>query len=530
MQQRCFLGTLAFGPAASRTTTCLSSGGYVDVATGTKYLPILASLPDVDRELDISISGSSMTQSFGQLTVNLSDGVADSMNVRNHTGDLSILTGLRSYDMARGWWSDPALSACQPLFTGSATAWRTGATQGTLTLSGPAVLSRQLPLATYAGTGGVEGGSDLTGRVKPRLRGHAFNITPVCVDSVNQIYQVSDAPFWMGTQGTQPDLTVLEGGVLGSWSATSTDGSWSYAGMVSDITTADPAAGTYVVESSSRGAFFRLGGTPVYTMTCWATGLMPDGTYVSSLPDIVRQVLVQDIGIPAASISSTWADPFGTVDSAAGAFWDGSDSYTGNDMITALLQGTMRKLAVARDGTLKLIGITDSFLQLAPHQWEKLAVLPDEVIDIKETDLPSELALPLTCGRCTYSRNYTVMSTSTLSPKADLSTLRTQRSAVTVGMDNPTVEVVSPPEVLTSLRTQAGAQVVADVINKLWTVADRRVFYVTLPFERLFDFEMGDEIVLFANVDGLRDGLGGLVVGESWRGSSAGQCVLTVLV
>ena len=83
---------------------------------------------------------------------------------------------------------------------------------------------------------------------------------------------------------------------------------------------------------------------------------------------------------------------------------------------------------------------------------------------------------------------------------------------------------------LTSLRTQAGAQVVADIINNLWTVADRRVFYVTLPFERLFDFEMGDEIVLFANVDGLRDGLGGLVVGESWRGSSAGQCVLTVLV
>ncbi|WP_155467964.1 hypothetical protein [Acetobacter pasteurianus] len=84
MQQRCFLGTLAFGPAASRMTTSLSSGGYVDVATGTKYPPILASLPDVDRELDISISGSSMTQSFGQLTVNLSDGVADSMNVRNH--------------------------------------------------------------------------------------------------------------------------------------------------------------------------------------------------------------------------------------------------------------------------------------------------------------------------------------------------------------------------------------------------------------------------------------------------------------
>ncbi|WP_240322936.1 hypothetical protein [Acetobacter pomorum] len=56
---------------------------------------------------------------------------------------------------------------------------------------------------------------------------------------------------------------------------------------------------------------------------------MPDGTYVSSLLDIVRQVLVQDIGIPAASISSTWADPFGKVDSAAGAFWDGSDSYTG---------------------------------------------------------------------------------------------------------------------------------------------------------------------------------------------------------
>lgn len=537
MQQRCFLGSLAFGPVASRTTTYLSDTGFVDTVAHVPYPPYLSACPDMDRELDITISGTGLTQTFGQMTVNLEPGVATSCNVKNYTADIALHTGLQTYDPARGWWQDPALSDCVPLFAGGASAWRTGDTQGTLTLSGPAALSRSLPLKTYAGTGGVEGGTTLTGRVKPKLRGFATGMTPVCVDSVNQIYQVSDAPVLVASvSGTpMPNLTVFEGGVPGAWSSSSTAGSWSYGGMVSDITTAGPAAGHYVVETGQRGTFFRLGGTPVYTIAASATGLFPDGTHVSRLHDLVHQALVQDIGIPAASIASDWADPFDAaagkaVASDAGAYWDGSSSYTGADMVTALLQGTLRKLTYDRDGTLRLIGITPTFLTLVPNLWGKLAVRPEEVIEIRQTDLPSELVLPLTCGRCTYARNYTVLTGSNVSPSAISATISTERSAVTVGTDAPTLEVVSPPDVLTSFQTAAAAQVVADVINRLWTYPDRRLFYVTVPFARISDYKIGSEMMLFANVDGLRDGVGGLVVGESYRGSSPDEITFTVLV
>ncbi|GBR29797.1 hypothetical protein AA0473_2111 [Acetobacter orleanensis NRIC 0473] len=532
-----FIGSLAFGPVASRTTTTLSDTGFVDTAAHCPYPPYLAACPDMDRELDITVSGTGLTQTFGQLTVNLEPGVADSCNVLNHTADIAFRTGLRTYDAARGWWIDPALSDCLPLFTGSASAWRTGATQGTLTLSAPAALTRSLPLKIYAGTGGVEGTSTLSGKVKPRLRGFATGMTPVCVDTVNQIYQISDAPVQIGNvSGTpMPNLTVFEGGVPGAWSSTSTAGSWSYGGMVQDITSADPAAGHYVVEASSRGTFVRLGGTPVYPITISATGLFPDGTHVSRLHDVLRQVLVQDVGIPASTIAANWADPFDAVaghavPSDAGAYWDGSSSYTGADMVTTLLQGTLRKLTYDRDGTLRLIGITPAFLSLVPNLWVTLAVRPDEVIDIRQADLPSELALPFTCGRCTYARNYTVLTGSNVSPKAAVPSIGTARSAVTVGTDAPTLEVVSPPDVLTAFQNSDAAQVVANVINQLWTQPNRRLFHVTLPFARLADFKIGSNMILYANVDGLRTGAGGLVVGESYRGSSAGEVTFTVLV
>ncbi|GAN61611.1 hypothetical protein ACI01nite_24960 [Acetobacter cibinongensis] len=529
MQQRAFMGSLS----VSGATSYFSDTGFVDTQAGISYPPILSELPDVDRELDISLSGSGMTQSFGQLTLNLDVGVSDAFNVRNHTAQISLKIGLRTYDAARGWWSDPALSSCVPLFSGSATAWRVGDTQGTLTLAGPIELSRKLPLATYAGTGGIEGEASLAGRVKPRLRGFAYNFTPVCVDSVNQIYQISDAPLQTTSDGS-PNLTVLEGGLPGSWNDTSTAGSWSYHGWVSDITAASPPAGHYTIESGKRGAFFRLGGTPVYEMTCTGSGAFPDYSSPHRLHDVVRQVLIQDVGIAANTLAPDWSDPFDqngkAVVSDAGCFWDGSQSYTGSDMLAELLQGTMRKLTYDRDGTLRLIGITAAFLSQTVFKGAKNAVMPEEILTLRQADMPSELVLPLTCGRCTYAKNYTVLSGNQINPSAISSSLKTARSAVTVGTDSPTAEVVSPPDVLTSLQSADAAQVVAQAINDLWAKAERRLFYVTVPFHRLADFKIGSSMVLFAHVDGLRNGLPGLVVGESYRGSSDGEITFTVLV
>lgn len=45
--------------------------------------------------------------------------------------------------------------------------------------------------ATYAGTGGVEGGADIKGQVKPWVFGRALNVEPVFIDQIDNVFQVS---------------------------------------------------------------------------------------------------------------------------------------------------------------------------------------------------------------------------------------------------------------------------------------------------------------------------------------------------
>ncbi len=45
--------------------------------------------------------------------------------------------------------------------------------------------------ATYAGTGGAEGGADIRGQVKPWVFGRAANVEPVFIDQINNVFQVS---------------------------------------------------------------------------------------------------------------------------------------------------------------------------------------------------------------------------------------------------------------------------------------------------------------------------------------------------
>ncbi|MDQ4421475.1 hypothetical protein OOT33_13690 [Sphingobium sp. DEHP117] len=51
--------------------------------------------------------------------------------------------------------------------------------------------SVQVPSATYAGTGGLEGGADIKGKPKPWAFGAPKNVEPVLIDSLNSVFQVS---------------------------------------------------------------------------------------------------------------------------------------------------------------------------------------------------------------------------------------------------------------------------------------------------------------------------------------------------
>ena len=51
--------------------------------------------------------------------------------------------------------------------------------------------ARNVLTASYFGTGGIEGGGSLKGKVKPLVLGWATNVEPVLIDAVNNVYQFS---------------------------------------------------------------------------------------------------------------------------------------------------------------------------------------------------------------------------------------------------------------------------------------------------------------------------------------------------
>lgn len=94
----------------------------------------------------------------------------------------------------------------------------------------------------YAGTGGLEGDSDLTGLPKPIALGRVFNAAAVLVDSANLIYQFNDGAM-------QEVIEVRDRGVALAFDA-------DYA----DITTATPGLSEYA--TSLATGYIKLGGSP----------------------------------------------------------------------------------------------------------------------------------------------------------------------------------------------------------------------------------------------------------------------------
>lgn len=55
-------------------------------------------------------------------------------------------------------------------------------------------LDQPFVVATYAGSGGIEGDPSLAGILKPRLIGHRYNFTPRRISAANNVYQINNGP------------------------------------------------------------------------------------------------------------------------------------------------------------------------------------------------------------------------------------------------------------------------------------------------------------------------------------------------
>ena len=154
-------------------------------------------------------------------------------------------------------------------------------------------------LDEYAGTGGLEGGADLKGALKPWALGRCLNISPALLDPVISLYQASAYGRIAAVRGVF-DKAIDLGPTLGDYD------------ISADLLAADIPAGRWAT-CLAKG-LVRLGAPAYGKLTCDVDGDADGGVFPRRTGAILRRVALAR-GVPPELIN----DSFDTSDQAAAA-------------------------------------------------------------------------------------------------------------------------------------------------------------------------------------------------------------------
>ena len=489
--------------------------GYVD-ESHMPWPPYVAQSLDLSRSLTLTADALGGSFSIGNLELNNPSGVLDRVFLQDTIDHLPmrILQGQKTQDLTRGVFSDPPRSALVPLFSGYGRNWQPGYENASVALLDQTeALTQEMPMGTFGGTGGLDGDSSVAGRLRPRLRGSACNITPILIDSTNYVYQVSDAPADI--------LSLYEGGYTG-WITS--------AGEVTDLYASAPDPGTYVIQRMASGTWIRLGTKPVYAITLDVFGHFPSGAAPTGLGAILQQMLLEDCAQTALTFDTGWDTP--SLACAGGWFWDGSSSVTGKSVVSTLLSGLAVSLVSTRNGALRLVPLVPPTSSQAPA----LHLTPDLVTEISSIALDTTLDPPTWRWRIGWQHNFTVQSSgSALHPRissareALVTQANRQASWVDMSVKSSWRTPSDPDVVVTALANEADATTLATLHGALWG-RQRKLWAVTLPQEIALQIELGDAVTFLAPVPGARvQAVPAIVIGEHLQ-SGETTTTLTLLV
>lgn len=230
----------------------------------------------------------------------------------------------------------------------------------------------------YAGTGGVEGGSDLKGKRKPRCYGKVYNVSPPLVDSANLIYQVHDGAINDVPQAYDRGVALTK--VAGA-----------------------PAAGQYQVDTTA--GTLKLGATPAGTVTCNVEGDASGSGYTTRIADIVKRILLNQAGLATTEVDSTSFDNLNGAAGGAVGIWLGTEPRACAEVVRELLVGVGAWGGFSRSGAFT-VGVLDSPVGVTPS-----GELTDrEIVSVTRLPLPSEVDPVVWRVVVGYQKNYTVQN------------------------------------------------------------------------------------------------------------------------
>jgi hypothetical protein len=165
----------------------------------------------------------------------------------------------------------------------------------------------QVPVltATYLGTGGIEGGADLKGRLKPLALGWPKVVEPVLIDVVNNVYQVSGYGPVQGTTALYERASSFGASIgdVGSYAAlvslTIPPGRWATCNASGLVRLGAPAAGVITCDvqgDNEGGALWRRTPGRIIDLLLSRAGLWP--TFVNNVStDALHAAVPRNISI-----------------------------------------------------------------------------------------------------------------------------------------------------------------------------------------------------------------------------------------
>jgi hypothetical protein len=514
-------------PAADFTTLRAADRGWVtreaDPVGLQGYPPILLGGIAIDRALDLAPGGQGAAAGWGSIRFANEGGALTALAASRNADGRAVRVRIgRCAKLPHGILRDPAWLETAELIAGigAALTLEEDGQVLRLDLRDPGYwLDRVADATAYAGTGGIEGGTELAGKPKPKLRGGTASdpvreISPILVDATAGIYQVSDAPGAV--------VTLYERGLSGGITS---------AGTVADITAASPSAATYVVESSARGLFVRLGTfPPAGQITVDAWGAFPDGATPSIAADVALELLRQDLGMPRDYLD---AGSFAGVAAAApwpAGVWSADPSDEGVQLVGLLLRSAGARLVPRRVGQMAAVALR----AIGAGNIPVASYTTAQILRCEPRPLSAPLAPPPFRVRVGWGRFYTTQVSDIPATVGGprLQALAEQwriAPASSAGVLTAWRRPSDPAPVETALTSSTGGQALADALRDLWCVeAGRKLYDVTLPLGYALRHDIGEPIHL-TYPGALAGGALGRIVGEQLR-TADNAAILQVLV
>ncbi len=354
---------------------------------------------------------------------------------------------------------------------------------------------RSIAVNLYAGTGGLEGTSDVANFPKPQVYGEKYNVRPILVDAANLVYQVHDRLMSDIFAVRDKGVALTQRGNVATTAISAT--------VVS--------AGTYVTAFSS--GLFKLGASPDGLITADVKGDAVGG-YVSTTAAIARRIVTtrltgQNLADPGdldtASIDTLISTQSATVGVIA------SPGAKAADVLDALLIGIGAFWYFTRDGKFAL-GRLENPADLTSTR----TITEGEISAVNR--LTRVGAIPSWRRRVAWKALGVTQSPDALAggvSDADV-VFYGQPARFAEAVDNPTTtkHKLAQDKITTSFfATEAGAQAEATRVLALHKV--ERDFYEVGIVDALFEFSLAQIITLTLSRFDLTTGKNFIVIGIS---------------